>query len=321
MSDGDSVESPPKAEPAPLHEEIAYGPPGGAGHRVRAADGVGIRVGFWRSGLRGTVLILPGRGEYAEKYGRAAARLAAREYSVAVIDWRGHGLSDRVGGHPTATHVQAFRDYLWDVKAVVDFLDSSAAPRPLHLLAHSMGGTVGLRALIEGLDAASVVFVSPLWGYNLSGAALTAARIVTGVVRVFGALETPVLKGARSRAESVAFRKNVVTSHEPMFRWLRDQTHTHPELGRTAPTARWVSEALAECRALESLPSPDTPCLAIIGSEETVVRPEAVRDRVNRWSGGRLHVIPGCRHEPLMEAPAIRERAFEETVRHFDRNG
>ena len=36
--------------------------------------------------------------------------------------------------------------------------------RPLHLLAHSMGGCIGLRAVIEGMPVAACVFTGPMWG-------------------------------------------------------------------------------------------------------------------------------------------------------------
>ena len=73
----------------------------GAAFWLTAADGVRLRVGLWsHPGAQGTVLLLPGRTEYVEKYGRAAADLRSRGYATLAIDWRGQGLADRALDDP-----------------------------------------------------------------------------------------------------------------------------------------------------------------------------------------------------------------------------
>jgi len=53
-------------------------------------------VGHWTGQhVKGTVLLFPGRTEYIEKYGPAAADFLARGFATVVIDWRGQGLADR----------------------------------------------------------------------------------------------------------------------------------------------------------------------------------------------------------------------------------
>ncbi|HMB14482.1 MAG TPA: alpha/beta hydrolase, partial [Roseovarius sp.] len=78
---------------APFFADVAEGPEGGAAWWIRARDDVRLRVGLWnREAPRGTVLLWPGRTEYIEKYGRAAARFASGGYATFAIDWRGQGL-------------------------------------------------------------------------------------------------------------------------------------------------------------------------------------------------------------------------------------
>ena len=45
--------------------------------------------------------------------------------------------------------------------------DWLALPRPWRLLAHSMGGTIGLRALTRGVPVAAAVFSAPMWGIRV----------------------------------------------------------------------------------------------------------------------------------------------------------
>ena len=65
----------------------------------------------------GTIFLFPGRTEYIELQGRLARDLVARGFSVLTIDWRGHGLSQRLLDNPATLHVEAYSDYQNDVDA------------------------------------------------------------------------------------------------------------------------------------------------------------------------------------------------------------
>ncbi|MFZ9133728.1 MAG: alpha/beta fold hydrolase, partial [Gemmobacter sp.] len=161
-------------EQAPLRADLAQGPEGAEAFRVRAADGVAVRLVVWpRPGARGSVLILPGRTEYAEKYGPVAADLARAGLAAAAIDWRGQGLADRLLPDPMKGHVGHFAEYQADLDACLLALaarEGDDLPRPRLMLAHSMGGAIGLRALLRGAGGfAAAAFSAPMWGLSLGG--------------------------------------------------------------------------------------------------------------------------------------------------------
>ncbi|MCB2131865.1 MAG: alpha/beta hydrolase, partial [Rhodobacteraceae bacterium] len=110
-------------EPAPFFADIAEAPAGGRTVWATAADGVRLRIGYWRGGetgeRNGTVLIFPGRSEYIEKYGPALTRLTGAGHACLIIDWRGQGLSDRILADPMSGHVHEFVDYQTDVAALL----------------------------------------------------------------------------------------------------------------------------------------------------------------------------------------------------------
>ena len=83
------------AAAAPFFAEAADAPDGAVLRWLICTDGVRIRAALWRGGTMGTVLLVPGRTEYIEKYGPAAGEMAARGYSMVTVDWRGQGLADR----------------------------------------------------------------------------------------------------------------------------------------------------------------------------------------------------------------------------------
>ena len=59
-----------------------------------ASDGTRFRVARWcpPDATRGTVVVLPGRTEFIEKYFEVIDSLLKRGFCAAALDWRGQGL-------------------------------------------------------------------------------------------------------------------------------------------------------------------------------------------------------------------------------------
>ena len=83
---------------------------------IQTEDRKFIRYGYWEKGDRGTVIILPGRAEYIEKYNSVIKEFTQRSYSVVCIDWRGQGLSQRPLGRTDIGHVKNFFEYQIDLE-------------------------------------------------------------------------------------------------------------------------------------------------------------------------------------------------------------
>ena len=297
---------------APLFAEVADGPEDGCAVWLDAADGVRIRAAAWsRDAQGGTVLLFPGRTEYIEKYGRAARHFAARGLATLAVDWRGQGLADRLTGDTMSGHVAYFRDYQHDVAAVTAAAESLGLPRPWHLLAHSMGGCIGLRAVIEGLDVRSAVFSAPMWGIRMAaGLRPVAWSLAWGLRRMgMGHVYAPSTSGAHY-VLSEPFETNKLTNDRGMWDHMARQLAAHPELGIGGPSLRWLHEALREMRALSREPSPALPCLTLLGSDEAIVEVPPIVERMARWPGGRLETVRGGRHETLMDTPETQARLF-----------
>ncbi|RVW00025.1 alpha/beta hydrolase [Mesobaculum littorinae] len=303
---------------APYHADVAQGPDCGAAVWLETRDGVRLRMGHWRTGTAGTVLIFPGRTEYIEKYGDAAAEFAKLGYSSIAMDWRGQGLADRLGHEALSGHVLDFGDYQTDVAAMMTALRYLDMPKPYHLVAHSMGGAIGLRALTECLPVASAVFTAPMWGIGVAAALRPLAWTLSWGMRSLGLGDryTPGTSG-NSYVNVSPFEKNLLTRDRAMFDYMATQTATHPELALGGPSLHWVSEALKECRWLDRQPSPSVPALTFLGGDEGIVDPAAIHDRMQRWPGGRLTLVEGGRHEVMMETPEARAAFFAAAGAHF----
>ena len=298
---------------APLFNDIARGPEGGRGIWVSAEDGVRLRLGHWpaASGAKGTVLLFPGRTEYIEKYGMAAADLAALGYDTLAIDWRGQGLADRLAGDAMLGHVERFADYQRDVRAMVAAARGLDLPQPCFLLAHSMGGCIGLRALHEGLPVAASVFSGPMWGIASAPVsrvfATLSARLAVALGR--GARYAPTT-GPKTYVLDAPFEDNQLTTDRAMWDYMVAQARAHPELTLGGPSMSWFHEALLETADLADKPPPAGPVHTFLGGDERIVDPAPVHRVMGRWAGARFDVVPGAQHEIMMEKPEIRAAFF-----------
>ncbi len=303
---------------APLFDSLADGPEGGRAIWLTTTDGVRIRAGFWpASGVSvGTVVFLPGRTEYIEKYGPAARDLQARGWSMVTLDWRGQGLSDRALADPMLGHVERFTDYQADLDALMAWLQHSGSAEgltgPYMLMSHSMGGLIGLRALIRGLPFRASVFSAPMWGIRIP----LWRKPLAGVMRRLP-LALPQHRGyapttsGQSYILRTAFDENHLTGDVHTWGWLHNQLETEPGLRLGGPSLGWLRSALRECAGIARLPAPATPSLVALGSLEHIVTPRAIHQRMRGWTGARLDLYAGARHEVPMETPEHRRRFYD----------
>lgn len=305
--------------PAPFFDDVAGGQPGGKAWWVTTSDEVRIRVGYWPvDGAQGTVLLFPGRTEYIEKYWETAAELAARGFATLAIDWRGQGLADRLLEDRRIGHVQRLSDYQKDIAAMLRAARELDVPRPFHLLGHSMGGGIGLRAVMEGLSVKTCAFTGPMWGIYMSpimrplGLALAYGGPVIGMGR-----RLPPSTNLNGYVLTQEFEGNTLTGDAGMYQMMRDQLDAHPELALGGPSLIWLREALSETRNLAQRPSPDVPCITFLGALEQIVDTDAVHERMQNWPRGKLEVVENAHHEVLMETPQIRTRVFDKLARLF----
>ena len=304
---------------APYHAQLAQGPEDAVAHWLTCADGVRIRVGLWnRDAERGTVILFPGRSEYVEKYGRTAKELGDLGFASAAIDWRGQGLATRLHDNPAIGHVGHFTDYQMDVAAVMAHLREMGVPEPYYLLAHSMGGCIGLRALYDGLPVAAAAFTAPMWGILMAPALRPIAWTLSSVSRPFG-FSHVFAPGQvpEPYITRVTYDENHLTSDEPTFNWLREHLKQVPGLGLGGASLNWLNQALIEMRHLRGMASPDLPCVTFLGTEEDIVDPAAIRERMARWPDGRLVTFSNAQHELQMERPEFTSAIFRELDGHF----
>ncbi|QMU58637.1 MAG: alpha/beta fold hydrolase [Boseongicola sp.] len=300
----------------PFHAALAEGPEQVQLRWVATEDGVRLRLGLWTAAdARATVLLFPGRTEYLEKYGRVAMDLIKAGFNVAAIDWRGQGYSDRLIADTRLGHVQNFADYQKDVRAFVAAVDAFKLSGPRVLLAHSMGGCIGLRALIDGLAVERAVFSAPMWGIHVMPALRPAAKVLPTLARLAGS-HLKVMPG--TSPESYVLETNLadslLTSDVDHYGYLRRQAEASTELALAGPTIHWFEVAHEEMSALYDAARPEIPVLTLVGTNEEVVELDAIKSAHDLWPSATLEIVPGAKHEMMMEVPGIRSHFMKRAI-------
>lgn len=304
---------------APLDNGLAQGPPDGRAVWLKAADGTRLRAGIWNAtGTKGTVVLLQGRAEFVEKYGRTATDFAKAGFATLTLDWRGQGRSARVLTDTNLGHVGDFAQYQDDLDALLSFAQVQGLPQPFYLLAHSMGGAIGLRALNRHLPFQAAAFSAPMWGLLLSAWTRPLANALSAAAGYlsFDHLYAPGT-GPATYVLKVPFALNAMTRDAEQYAYMRAQARAHPDMSLGGPSLGWLRAALVECHALQALPSPDLRCLCVLGGSERVIDTAPIHSRMRGWKAGRLAVIPGVEHEILMERPTPRAAFIADCVALF----
>ena len=304
--------------PAPFHAALADGPAGAVAVWVQSGK-ARIRLAWWPEGAKGTVFLLPGRTECVEKYGRAAADLGARGYAVATIDWRGQGLADRALPDRMAGHVDDYAEFQQDLDVMLETARRADLPEPWYLMAHSMGGCIGLRALMRGLPFRAAVFSAPMWGISMAAWLRPVATVVTalsGPLRY--AHRYAPTTGGEAYLLTNPFEGNVLTTDREMWDYMVRQLREVPDLALAGPSVAWLRAALRECAALAARPAPDVPAICALGTAEKVVDLAPIHLRMAAWAKGQLDLYPGAEHEIMMEGSAVRKRFFDRAAALYD---
>jgi lysophospholipase len=282
--------------------------------QVATQDGITLRVARWglasQESARGTVCILQGRAEFIEKYFETVADLRQRGFAVAAFDWRGQGGSGRQVRDPRKGHVSTFEAYRLDLEAVWDQVLEPLMPKPCFGLAHSMGGAIALTGAREGwLPFERFVATAPMIALSLvqhTGLARNSAALLAAL----GFGQSFIPGGSGTSVLLRPFSGNLLTS-DPQRHARNAEAAAAMGAGAIGdPTIGWVHAAF---KVMEAFAEPRypleirVPTLIVAAGLDGVCATPAIERFAARMKAGRAIVIPGARHEILMERDAIRE--------------
>ena len=316
-------------------------------------DGKRLRYAYWpHAGARqalGTVVHFNGRTEFIERNILTYRDLAQKGWDVWTLDWRGQGLSYRQleGDLAVRGHINDFATYVGDAANFIDKTIRLQERPGLHvLLAHSMGGQVALRFLLDHPTAFDrVVMSSPLVG--LPGGWITAAdeilkdvlsmlpQVTEGCVpgradqwvgsfkesacSAIADLDNHPLPDPKDSTQSMSFIRDPAAiaayTHDPrnvaVGECLVEESRRNsgtPGLAVACPTGGWLIAAQASTEYVRGEHSKLTMPILIVGAEnDTAVDPRAEQALCDRLPHCAFVSVPNAGHELLIEKPDVRK--------------
>jgi lysophospholipase len=278
---------------------------------IKTPDGAELRFARWAppAGRKGTVCVFTGRSEQIEKYFETVRDLRDRGFAVAMIDWRGQGLSSRRLRDPRKGYVRDFGDYEIDVESFVQQVVLPDCPPPHFALAHSMGGAVMLRVAYAGkrwFDR--MVLSAPM--IDLPGRATSLpARLLLRAMRLTGQGGNYVPGGSGELTGVTSFINNPFTSDPVRFARNAAILEEDPTLGLGSPTVAWADTAFKAMHGFRASNYPSQirqPILMMAASNDTVVSTAAIEEFAYHLRAGSHLVIAGSKHEILQEQDRFR---------------
>ncbi|MBL7472580.1 alpha/beta fold hydrolase [Robertkochia sediminum] len=263
------------------------------------------------------IVISSGRTEAAIKYKEVIYDLYRNGYSVYIHDHRGQGQSGRMTDDPQMGYVKAFQAYIDDMKM---FYNDHVAPRNYdhtYLLAHSMGGAIGMTYLEqfpEDFDAAA--FSSPMLG--LKAPICSAAKVLVGEKPKYAVGQTAY------KEDSLSFKNNALTGSKVRYDRMIAAYAEVPEARLGGATYRWLRESCKQFQYLyDHIDQIETPFILFSAENESIVAPYAHQKFITaaKDAGKKCvaYEVEGAEHELLIEQDEQRTQTLNATLDFYKR--
>ena len=290
----------------------------------QAPDGTSLRYACWQTPSpqsQGVVLYLGGRTEFIEKTIELYALLVRSGFDLWTFDWRGQGLSTRALADPHKGHITDYRIYLDDLDHFVrEITDLPIRSDRKLMLAHSMGGHIGLRYLHDHpgiLDRAA--FSAPmvdipanrtiLRGLNrliMSAGWDESYALGTGRFRhVFNNPADPTDNGTIDDYRKLIGLYRGLSSDPRKRCDVERLVRENPSLALGGPTSAWLD---ATFRSINLTWTPGyadritTPILTIGGGRDQTVTTARLRQMSDLLPNGSFLLVDQAAHELFLES-------------------
>lgn len=257
-------------------------------------------------------MLLQGQSEFIEKYNEVVDELRGRGFTVATMDWRGQGGSQRAQNDPLKSYVRDYSDYDEDLAAFMSKVVMPLTDHPPIVLAHSMGGHNTIRALHDHPAwFRCAVLSAPMLRFSTRGYPETAARLASSLYNIAGKGGDFAWGMAERDPFKVGFEGQLVTSDPERFEATQTLLRKNPDLRLAGPTWGFIEAAyrsIAKVNAPGYAERISTPVLIVGAGKDRIVVTEAEKNFARRLPHGEYMEIAESEHEILMEQDAIRAK-------------
>lgn len=284
-----------------------------------SADGLTLHYEQYDKKLsRGTVVILHGFTESAEKFRETVYYFRKAGYSVFVPDLRGHGKSEHRSGKPERVETDDFDLYREDMEIFMDkVVRPSAGEKKIYLYTHSLGSTVALLYMIKNPYAVhKAVLSSPMICGNM-GMPVAVAGTVAKLICLFGGKN--ISAPGRCVFDKEQTAETGDASSQARFDYYHSKRKREPLYQTSGPSFGWVKASL---EAKDKILSPQS--IRMLKTKLLIFKPEEDKQLLGEYtdkfaSMARIKVknVKNSRHEIFMSGNETLRWYFDEIIGFF----
>ena len=264
---------------------------------------------------RGSVVILHGFTESAEKFREAAYYFRKAGYGVYSIDMEGHGKSHRTSKKKEKVEIDSFDTYAEDLHLFIDRVVVPATKNgKVYIYSHSLGSTVALLYMMKHpYIIEKAVLSSPMICGNM-GMPVAVAGTVAKLLCALGGKGIPA-PGRCVFDENQTVENSDATS-KARFEYYHNKRKSEPFYQTSGPAFGWVRASLeARDKILE---------VGKIRTESLIFLPEEDRQLLHSYTEKfadkadiKIKRVKNSKHEIFMSGDETLKWYFEEILEFF----
>ena len=304
-------------EHAPLIEIEGLKCPKGEAHFFNLNGDNKLRVAFWNlSSSKGTIFLQSGRTEFIEKYYEVISEFIDRGYAVAMMDWRGQGLSSRVSKNIRIGHIDNFKTFDDDFIKIVEECFKTRCPSPFIGFGHSMGGCLLASYFISEKNLLEkCILCAPMVSIRANAMSRRIVKLL-GLLDNIGYGSFPMQKPSWDSEDGwieEPFEDNALTTDRKRFERSFKFLKKCPELGVKGITVGWLKHALNRTNQFKKIQwniAIKRPLLLLDATEDKLVNSHLNKELLGQSDLVEIKSLKS-QHEIMMETDEIRDEAWK----------
>lgn len=284
-----------------------------------SADGKKLHCEVYEKLLsRGSILVLHGFTESAEKFREMSYYFRKAGYSVYALDLRGHGKSHHDSDNPLRVDIENFDLYAEDINTLVETIIAPASKgREIYIYSHSLGSTAALLYMMKYPYAVTkAVLSSPMICGNM-GMPVAVAGTVAKLLCKAGGKTIPA--PGRCVFDENQTADNSDATSKARFEYYHNKRKSESLYQTSGPSFGWVKASLV---ARDKIMRESN--IALLRAKMLIFKPEADRqllgeytDRFAEMAKIKIKDVKNSRHEIFMSGDETLKWYVEEILEFF----
>lgn len=269
------------------------------------------------------IVILPGRSEPVEKYAEIVFDLLQTEMgknlNFYLMDHRGQGSSGRMAAISDLGYVDRFQNYVDDLETFINNQRLNDVCDKKFLLAHSMGGGIGVAYIIKNPHFFDkVALSSPMVKIQTKPFPYAVARAIVQTETCLG-MGAKFASGQKGYDENLDFLKNDFTTSPERFEMTMSTFRNNPQTKLGGVANNWVLEVMkADHKMRTHFNEISVPMIVFNVGDERYISPKEIVRFCNEVQNCKRSYFPTAKHEILMERDVNRTPAIQEVINFFN---